>query len=300
MKLDKVTIGAVGLGLVSSAHIKGYMSHPDAEVLAVCDSDETRARRVSQQFGIAKYYTSYTEMLTDPAINTIDIMTPTYLHRPMAVAAARAGKNIHCEKPLGLTLAEGEDICDEADNHGVALAVDETYVFMPTIVKACELIEAGEIGKPHQVRQRFGAWVERPGVIDAAHAGSTNIERWREDSSKAGGNGFPWQFDHNIHFFAMAQFLLNGSPVKRVYSVNTGHDLPLITWAHEDPACLGVWVRADRPDREYDFMAGLSATVIGEKGLIEFLGEGGGGLRWEGKPVHLVLHRRGKAGDVPL
>ena len=66
-----------------------------------------RARRVSQQFGIAKYYTSYTEMLTDPAINTIDIMTPTYLHRPMAVAAARAGKNIHCEKPLGLHAGRG-------------------------------------------------------------------------------------------------------------------------------------------------------------------------------------------------
>jgi predicted dehydrogenase len=322
VKLDKVKIGVVGLGLVSSAHIKGYMSDPAAEVLAVCDLDETQAQRVAKQFGIPKYYTSYAEMLTDPAINTIDIMTPTYLHRPMAVAAARAGKNIHCEKPLALTLEEGEDICDQADNHGVALAVDETYVFMATIVKAHELIEAGEIGKPQQIRQRFGAWLDRPGVLGAVHGDATNIERWREDSSKAGGNGFPWQFDHNIHFFAMAQYLMNGSPVKKVYSVkadnswlrdrvmprtgdddkdsedlyevNTEYDVPLMTWTHEDPACLGVWMRAERLTGKYDFMTGLSATVIGEKGLIEFLGEGGGGLQWNGKPVHLVLHRRGK------
>jgi predicted dehydrogenase len=165
-------------------------------------------------------------MLTDPAINTIDIVTPTYLHRPMAVAAARAGKNIHCEKPLGLTLEEGEDICDEADNHGVALTVDETYVFMATIVKARELIEAGEIGKGQQIRQRFGAWLDRPGVLDAVHGDNTNIEKWREGSSKAGGNGFPWQFDHNIHFFAMAQYLMNGSPVKRVCSVKADNVRP--------------------------------------------------------------------------
>ncbi len=322
MKLDKVKIGVVGLGLVSSAHIKGYMSHPGAEVVAVCDLDEPQAQKVAKQFGIPKYYTSYTEMLTDPAINTIDIMTPTYLHRPMAVAAAKAGKNIHCEKPLALTLEEGGDICDQADNHGVALAVDETYVFMATIVKARELIEAGEIGKPQQIRQRFGTWLDRPGVIAAVHGDTTNIEKWREDSSKAGGNGFPWQFDHNIHFFAMARYLMNGSPVKKVYSVkadnswlgdrvapqtgddgegseklyevNTEYDFPLMTWTHEDPACLGVWMRAERLNGKYDFMTGLSATVIGEKGLIEFLGEGGGGLRWDGKLVHLVLHRRGK------
>jgi predicted dehydrogenase len=322
VKLAKVQIGVVGLGLVSSAHIKGYMSHPAAEVLAVCDLDETQARKVARQFGIPKLYTSYAEMLTDPAINTIDIMTPTYLHRPMAIAAARAGKNIHCEKPLGLTLKEGEDICDEADNHDVALAVDETYLFMATIVKARELIEAGEIGKPQQIRQRFGPWLDRPGVLDAVHGDGTNIEKWREDSRLAGGNGFPWQFDHNVHFFAMAQYLMNGSPVKTVYSVkadnswlrgkvaaqaggdavdpenlyevNTGYDFPLMTWTHEDPACLGVWMRAERLNGKYDFMTGLSATVIGDKGLIDFLGEGGGGLRWNGKPVHLVLHRRGK------
>ncbi len=218
MKVEKVKVGVVGLGLVSSAHIKGYLSHPFAEVVAVCDLNEKQAQRVARQFDIPTYYTSYDEMLTDTDINTIDIMTPTYLHAPMAVAAARAGKNIQCEKPLALTLTEGEEICNEAEKHKVALAVDETYVFMATIMKARELIDADEIGKPQQIRQRFGAWLDRPGVLDAIH-GEITREQWRGDSSKAGGNGFPWQFDHNIHFFATAQYLMNGSPVKKVYSV---------------------------------------------------------------------------------
>jgi predicted dehydrogenase len=92
VKLDKVKIGVVGLGLVSSAHIKGYMSDPAAEVLAVCDLDETQAQRVAKQFGIPKYYTSYAEMLTDPAINTIDIMTPTYLHVSVQRVSARSAR----------------------------------------------------------------------------------------------------------------------------------------------------------------------------------------------------------------
>ncbi len=320
MKVDKVKVGLVGLGLVSSAHIKGYLSHPNADVVAVCDLDEYQLERVARKFDVPRHYTSYDEMLTDTDINTIDVMTPTYLHRPMAVAAARAGKNIHCEKPVALTLAEGEQICNEAEKHNVALAVDETYVFMATIVKARELIDAGEIGKPRRIRQRFGAWLDRPGVLEAVHGGPTSPEQWRADSRKAGGHGFPWQFDHNIHFFATAQYLMDDSPIKEVYSVkadnswlrdrtqietgkegadnlyevNREEDIPLMTWTYEDPACQGVWMRAEHLNGKYDFMTGFSVTVIGEHGLIELLGEGGGGLYWDGDPVHLVLHRHGK------
>ena len=100
MEISKVKVGIVGLGLVSDSHIKAYTSHPDAEVIAVCDLDETRAKQVCEKYGIGKYYTSYDEMLKDPDINTVDITTPTVLHAPMAKAAAQTGKNILCEKPF--------------------------------------------------------------------------------------------------------------------------------------------------------------------------------------------------------
>ena len=128
MKIAKVKNGIVGLGMVCDSHIKAYQSDPRAEVIAVCDLDGDRAKAVAREFGIEKYYTSYDEMLKNEEINTIDITTPTLLHAPMSMAAARAGKNVLCEKPFCLTLAEGQAVCKEAEDRGVTLMVgDPTF-----------------------------------------------------------------------------------------------------------------------------------------------------------------------------
>jgi predicted dehydrogenase len=317
MKVEKVKAGIVGLGLVCESHIKAYISHRDAEVVAVCDLDEARASAVARKFAIPKHYTSYEEMLKDPDINTVDITTPTLLHAPMCTAAARAGKNIHCEKPFCLSLKEGLAACKEAEQNGVVLMVGESYIFMTSIVKARTLIEAGEIGKPQQIRQRFGTWLERPGALDTGRAITDDHRGWRMDSRKAGGAGFPWMFDHCVHFFATAEYLMNDSRIKEIYSLKsdiswmndeTRHavsraethvykperagDIPIMTWTYEDPACQGVWMRAEALNGKYDPMYGFSVSVIGDRGMIEVLGEGGRGLRWEGKDVHLILHRK--------
>jgi predicted dehydrogenase len=317
MGISKVKVGIVGLGLVSDSHIKAYSSHPDAEVVAVCDLDETRAKQVCGKYEIGKYYTAYDEMLKDPDINTVDITTPTVLHAPMAKAAARIGKNILCEKPFCLTLEQGEAVCREVEKNGVTLMVGESYVFMTSIKKARELVDAGKIGKPQQIRERFGAWVERAGALDAEREITDEHRGWRMDSTKAGGAGFPWMFDHCVHFFATAEFLMNDSRIKEVYSLkadiswmndaqkdNIDHaemniyqpeaagDIPIIAWTYDDPACQGVWMRAEALNGKYDPMYGFTLSLIGDKGMIEVLGEGGKGLQWRGKDVHLVLHRR--------
>ena len=316
MKVSQVRVGIVGLGLVCDSHIKAYMSHPNAEVVAVCDLDEARAKAVAGEFSIARYYTSYDEMLKDDAINTIDVTTPTILHSPMSLAAAKAGKNILCEKPFSLSLEDGEAVCAEAEKRGVTLMVGESYVFMTSIMKARALIDAGEIGKPQQIRERFGSWVERPGVLDEDREVTQQHRGWRMDTTRAGGAGFPWMFDHCVHFFATAEYLMKGSRIKEVYSLRsdiswmadaTRHvadnaemniyrpqtgDIPIMAWTYEDAACQGVWTRAEALNGKYDPMYGFSVTVIGDKGMIEVLGEGGRGLKWDGKDVHLILHRK--------
>ena len=319
MKLAKVKNGIVGLGMVCDSHIKAYLSDPNAEVIAVCDLDGARAKAVVTEFGIRKTYTSYDEMLKDDEINTIDITTPTVLHAPMSIAAARAGKNILCEKPFCLTLAEGHAACAEAEKQGVALMVGESYIFMTSIMKARALIDAGEIGKPQQIRERFGSWVERPGAIDNDREVTDQHRGWRMDSKKAGGAGFPWMFDHCVHFFATARYLMNDSNIREVYSLKSdiswmhdqarraaesaemhvyrperSGDIPIMTWTYEDPACQGLWMRAETLNGKYDPMYGFSVSVIGDKGMIEVLGEGGKGLTWQGESVHLILHRRNK------
>lgn len=317
MQVSKVRVGLVGLGLVCESHIKAYQTNPDAEVVAVCDLDEDRAIAIAAKYGIPKHYTSYDDMLADPGINTVDITTPTVLHAPMAIAAARAGKNILCEKPFCLTLDEGQAVCDAAAASGVTLMVGESYIFMTSIMKARALIDAGEIGKPQQIRQRFGTWLERPGAHATDRAITDDHRGWRMDSARAGGAGFPWMFDHCVHFFATAEYLMNDARIADVYSLKSdigwmqqagksapdasethmyrpesAGDIPIITWTYDDPACQGVWMRAEALNGKYDPMFGFSVSVIGDRGMIEVLGEGGRGLSWQGKDVHLVLHAK--------
>ena len=92
MKVEKVSVGLVGLGMVCESHLKAYLAHPNAEVLAVCDLDADLSEEIANKYGIPRTYPSYERMLQDPEINTVDITTPTILHSPMALAAAMAGK----------------------------------------------------------------------------------------------------------------------------------------------------------------------------------------------------------------
>ena len=316
MKVKKVNVGLVGLGMVCESHLKAYSAHPDAEVIAVCDLDAARLKEIANKYGIPKTYTSYEQMLQDPEINNVDITTPTILHSPMALAAAMAGKNILCEKPFCLTLTEGQEVCEAAHTQGVTLMVGESYIFMTSLKQARTLIDAGEIGKPQQIRQQFGSWVERPGVLETGRPVTDDHRGWRMDSKKAGGAGFPWMFDHCVHFFATAEYLM-GSRIKEVYALKSdiswmktayqvdegethvyrpedSGDIPIITWTYDDLACQGVWMRAETFNGKFDPMYGFSLSIIGDQGMIEVLGEGGRGLQWMGESTHLVLHRKDK------
>ena len=300
----------VGLGLAASAHIEGYERHPQAKVVAVCDADEERARSWAARHNIPKIYGDFETMLADSEISLVDIATPTYLHAPMTLMAAEAGKHVHCEKPFCCSVAEGLAACDAVRRNGTKLVVGETYVFLTSHVKARKLIAAGEIGRPMQVRLRHGGWRERPRPrIDTGPADRT----WRVDPESSGGGKYPWLFDHAVHFFASAEYFMLDTPISEIYALRGGlarrsgsagaaHDpytsaevdIPIITWRYVDEERQGVWMRAERLNHKYDYVNGFTTTIIGETGVIEVLGEGGGQLFENGQPQHLVLHRQGK------
>jgi predicted dehydrogenase len=79
-----------------------------------------------------------------------------------------------------------------------------------------------------------------------------------------------------------------------IYRPERVGDIPVMAWTYEDPACQGIWMRAESLNGKYDPMYGFSVSVIGDKGMIEVLGEGGRGLQWKGETVHLILHRKKK------
>ncbi len=307
---DRIYVGIVGLGLAATAHIRGYQSHPAAKVLAVCDTDGQRAADFAERYGVERVYASFSDLLADGDVQVIDIATPTFLHAAMTRQAAQAGKHVHCEKPFCRSVAEGMEAVRAVKSAGVKLLVGETYVFLTSHMKARALIEDGAIGRPLQIRQRHGAWRRR---ADHELHLSAAARAWRLDGAQSGGGRYPWLFDHAVHFFATAEYLMEDASIDEVYAVlaagsgkgrraGASHDpykaeeldIPIITWLYADAERQGVWMRADPLNGKYDNMHGLSTTVVGETGMIEVLGEGGHNLLWEGRQQHLILHREGR------
>jgi predicted dehydrogenase len=305
---DMIGVGMVGLGLAAAAHAKGYASHPQAQLRAVCDLDEGRARAFADAWEGAHATTDFEAMLRRDDISLIDVATPTSLHAPMCMAALQAGKHVHCEKPFCRSIAEGEAVAEAAAARGLRVAVGETYVFLTAHVRARALIADGAIGRPLQIRQRHGAWLARG---EAAIDTGPTERNWRVDPVLSGGGAYPWIFDHAVHFFATAEYFALDKPIAEIYAlpsplagaehsgaphdpyITPEVDIPLITFKFADPACQGIWMRAEPLNGKFDFMRGFSTTIIGETGLIEVLGEGGGNLLWQGQQQHLLLHREG-------
>lgn len=148
-----VSIGLIGCGNISRAHLRGYLAVPNrAAVTAVADVDGAAAAARAEQAGGARAYASYGQMLQEADIDAVDICLPHHLHADAIVAAAEAGKHILCEKPLCLTLAEAERIAAAVETAGVTLMCAHSQLTLPAVHRARALIEAGALGRVYELR----------------------------------------------------------------------------------------------------------------------------------------------------
>mgnify|MGYP001158541438 FL=1 len=305
----KIKVGIVGLGLVANSHIEGYENNPKVELLAVCDTDEERAKNIARRHNIPLVFGSFISML-ESDIDAVSITTPTYLHAEMTMLALQYGKHVNCEKPFCINVGEGQKVINEAKARNLVLAVDESYIFTSSFLKARKLIEQDLIGEPMQMRQRLGPMVRK--LTDQSEMVLPNNRDWRVDGDKSGGGDYPWLFDISVHFFAIAEHLMLGETIQEVFSVSSSemplnskmkltddpytlssNDIPLITWKYRTPYKQGVWMRAEPLNGKYDFMQGFSVSIFGSKGMLEILGEGGANLLHDGKQVQMILYKNG-------
>ena len=100
--MSKVGFGVIGTGIVGGGwHAHVYHHMPRADLIAVCDLNEGRAREIADKYGVPHVYTDYRDLLAREDIAAVSIATPDFAHREIAVAAASAGKHILVEKPVG-------------------------------------------------------------------------------------------------------------------------------------------------------------------------------------------------------
>jgi len=209
MTQGRIGIGMLGCGRIADLQCLGYLDHPDAEIVAVCDVEEELARQRAEEWG-AQAYTDLDRMLADPAVEAVDILTPHHLHVAHTTAALEAGKHVSLQKPPTHTLEELERLASVAERTGRTLRIFENFMFYPPHQKAKQLIDEGAIGHPLSVRlkttgARFGdGWEVTP-----------RTQAWRMNTETCGGGATT--FDHGYHCYNMARFFMP-EEVERVHA----------------------------------------------------------------------------------
>lgn len=148
---DKLRIGFAGAGAISQYHLAGWSEMPDAQVVAICDIDEAKARAKAQAFNIPHVYTDFRTMIEREKLDAVDIVTPVGTHAALTMLAADAGVHVSCQKPLTPTVREAEDLIAYVGER-VRFMVHENYRFRPHYVMIREWLERGRVGDITQAR----------------------------------------------------------------------------------------------------------------------------------------------------
>ena len=157
--------GILGPGRISRSFLTGLAGSATEHAVAVGSRALDRAETTARLFEVPRAYGSYEQLLADPEVEAVYVGTPNSVHAHWAIAAARAGKHVLCEKPLGVSRAEAETMFEAAREHGVWLMEAFMYRFHPRTLRLAEIVAAGEIGTPVLVRASFGFAVSDPANV---------------------------------------------------------------------------------------------------------------------------------------
>lgn len=192
-------IGIIGVGRRSGGHIEGIRISGKAVVTAICDINEKMLNEVGDRLGIPKNrrFTDYKALVDCSDVEAVEICTPNYLHVPMALYAAKAGKPVEVEKPLAASYNDEVDELTELLQKGnIVNMMCFSYRFKPAVRYAKHLIDEGKLGKLINVNIEYlqsGAFIkDRP------------LE-WRFEKELAGSGALA---DLGVHLIDLTRFLL--------------------------------------------------------------------------------------------
>ena len=146
-------VAVVGVGAMGRNHARIFAEMPQTHLAAVADLDAEAAAQVARTYK-AEAYADFEEMLTIERPDVVSVAVPTRLHRPVAVAALEAGSHVFVEKPLALSVTDGQAILDAARRTGRKLAVGHIERFNPAVVELKRLLDEGQLGRMFQLRSR--------------------------------------------------------------------------------------------------------------------------------------------------
>lgn len=190
-------------------------------VAGALSSDAARAQASAGALGVARSYADWREMARvegarDDGIDAVAIVTPNHLHAPVAHAFMDAGIHVICDKPLAVSLAEGEALARHAREANLVFALTHTYSGYPLVRHARELVAAGELGEVRVVQVEYAQdWLATPLERDGANRQAS----WRTDPAQAGPAGCLG--DIGTHAYQLAAFVSGLTPESVAAEVHT-------------------------------------------------------------------------------
>jgi len=160
--MKELRIGMIGYGFMGKAHSNAYAqanhffpSETKPVMKALCARNAEKAKSFATTWGYESIETDWRKLLERKDIDAVDICTPNNIHKDIAIAAAKAGKMILCEKPLAMNAAEGEEMCQAVEKAGVANMVWYNYRRVPAVTLAKQIIDSGKLGRIFHYRANF-------------------------------------------------------------------------------------------------------------------------------------------------
>ncbi|MCL2782973.1 MAG: Gfo/Idh/MocA family oxidoreductase [Propionibacteriaceae bacterium] len=287
--MAKMKFVIVGCGRIATLHTAGYKDNPDAQLWGVFDINANTAREFAAEHGIPHVYGSYIEVLSDPEVTAVELLTPHHLHCEQVVQALRAGKHVSVQKPMAMNLQQCDEMIQASQETGKTLKVFENFRFYPPYQFAKKLIDAGEIGEPQGIRVKMNnaslgsRALPNSGKLEGAEDGGrtgwdVNIKSWvwRLNDTLSGGG--PTVFDDGYHKFSTIMYLLGDVEKVTAWIDETPvvpgiyNDCPaVVMWKHKGRKLYGVWdiMSSDKMYiRSKYYTCDERVEITGERGII--------------------------------
>ena len=201
-------IGVIGVGSISSMHLKSYAKNVKVEIYAVCDLNEERAIKKGAEFGAKKIYFNYRELLADHEIDAVSICTWNNTHAEISIAALDAGKHVLVEKPLARSVEEALRIQEAVKRSGKILQIGVVRRYDANVQMLRSFVDQGDFGNIYFAKASAVRRLGNPGG-------------WFADIERSGGGPL---IDLGVHMIDLCWYMMGKPKVKSV-SGNTYHNL---------------------------------------------------------------------------
>ena len=275
--METFNVAVAGLGRIGKIHLKNLVRNfPEIRVVVVMDvMDESRA--IADEYNVPLFVKTYAELLAVPDLDAVLICSPTDTHADYVIQAAKAGKQIFCEKPLDLSLERVQEVLGIVKASGVNLMLGFNRRFDPEFKKIRQLVENGSVGDPQILK------------ITSRDPGPPPISY-----IKVSGGMF---MDMTIHDFDMARYI-SGKKVREVYAKASVKVDPEIGAAGDvDTAVIILTFEDDSMAvidncRKAAYGYGQRLEVFGSKGMAQ--------AENNFPNNHKLFTEAGVSGDLPL